>query len=29
LHPLIAGSLIAGLGLAALVGWRSIAREGA
>ncbi|HVI72598.1 MAG TPA: hypothetical protein VM656_14085, partial [Pyrinomonadaceae bacterium] len=28
LHPLITGSLIAGLGLAALVGWRSLSREG-
>lgn len=28
LHPFITGSLIAGLGLAALVGWRSLSREG-
>ena len=28
LHPLITGSIIAGLGLAALVGWRSLSREG-
>ncbi len=29
LHPLIAGSLIAGLGLAALVGWRSLSASSA
>ena len=28
LHPLVAGSLIAGLGLAALVGWRSFSKNG-